>query len=133
MTEPRVIYRRIGQRQPGHAGRPPVMGTLNTRRLRNASPLMAGHAHSRRASVGVGRVGLLLPVVLAVVIVVALAIAIATALQPAGALSCGPAGPCPPVGEVGAPPPMPPMPPFGGCPPDVVVMCPRVAIPVVMR
>jgi hypothetical protein len=86
MSEPRVIYRRT-ERRPEHAGRPPVRGSLNTRRLRNASPLMTGQAHSRRASL-VRRAVLLGLAVAAVVLV------IAAALQPANAQ----------VGEVGQPP-----------------------------
>jgi hypothetical protein len=77
MSEPRVIYRRT-ERRPEHAGRPPVRGSLNTRRLRNGSPLMTGQAHSRRASL-VRRVVLLgLAVAAAVLVIVA-------ALQPAEA------------------------------------------------
>ena len=121
MTEPRVIYRRQAGAQ--RAGRPPVYGSLNTRRLRAASPLQTAHPHSRRAS-GLGRVVLLLVLaLLAVAVVVA-------ASRPAGALSCVPPAPCDAVGD---PPPAIPAPPFGACPPGVVIMCPRVAVPVVMK
>lgn len=122
MTEPRVIYRR--QRNAGHAGSPPVRGSLNTRRLRAASPLQTAHPHSRRAS-GLGRVVLLLGVLVALAVAVVVA-----ASRPAGALSCVPPAPCDAVGD---PPPAMPAPPFGACPPDVVIMCPRVAVPVVMK
>jgi hypothetical protein len=86
MSEPRVIYRRT-ERRPEHAGRPPVRGSLNVRRLRNASPLMTGIAHSRRASLVWRAVLLGLAVVAAVLV-------IAATLQPALAQ----------VGEVGQPP-----------------------------
>jgi hypothetical protein len=77
MSEPRVIYRRTKCR-PEHAGRPPVRGSLNVRRLRNASPLMTGQAHSRRGPLV--RVAVLLGLAVAAVVLV-----IAAALQPAEA------------------------------------------------
>lgn len=135
MSEPRVIYRRApGTREAGTTSRPPTIGTLNTRilnprRLRAASPLATAHPHSRRA---LSKRGVLLLFGVAIVVAVAVFVAAATtASRPAGALTCSPESqPCDSVGD---PPPAMPAPPFGACPPGVVIMCPRVAIPVVMR
>lgn len=125
MSEPRVIYRRT-DRNPERAGRPPVRGSLNTRRLRAASPLATANPHSRRASTSVGRVVLLL----GVLVVLAVAVVVA-ASRPAGALSCVPAEqPCDAVGD---PPPAMPYRPLGACVPGEVAMCVRAALPVVMR
>ena len=79
----RTIYRR-----PGSAGNPPTMqtiqrhdGTLNTRRLRAASPLMTAHPHSRRAP---DRRGLLL-FLLVVAALAAVALVVITASRPGSA------------------------------------------------
>lgn len=69
-------------------------------------------------------------IVIAIVLLALLAFA-AAATQQTAALSCFPdAHPCDAVGD---PPPMMPAPPLGACPPGVVIMCPRAALPMVGR
>lgn len=127
MSEPRVIYRRT-DRDPERAGRPPVRGSFNPRRLPDMPPVQESASHGRRAF---GWRGALLLLGVAIVVIAAVFVAAVTmAARPASAFSCFPPAPCDAVGD---PPIAMPAPPFGACPPDVVIMCPRVAVPVVMR
>ena len=108
-------------RNPEHAGRKPITSSLNRR---------GGiDAHIPAPDAPASKINywrrILLPLAVAVAVI---AIAL-IATRPAGAQKCV-VDPCERVGD---PPPAMPMPPLGGCVPGAIVMCPRQALPMVMR